>query len=110
MNAWTWLMQRVTAFILLIVLGLHIWFLHFAHGDDPLRYADITTRLGTPILIFLDILLLTCGLYHALYGVYSIFLDFGFGLRAKAVILGLLIIAGLGFFGFGIYGFWFFLV
>lgn len=109
MNAWTWLLQRISAFVLLIALGLHIWFLHFAHGGEVLRYSEIIRRLGSPIFITLDILLLVFGLYHALYGAYSVFLDFGFGFRARVVVLGLLIMAGLCFLGLGIYGFWVFI-
>ncbi len=109
MNAWTWLFQRISAFVLLIVLGLHIWFLHYAHGGEVLRYSEIIQRLGTPVFVALDVLLLAFGLYHALYGVYSVFLDFGFGFKARVVVFCLLIIAGMSFLGFGVYGFWVFL-
>ena len=109
MNAWTWLLQRISACVLLVVLGLHIWFLHFTHSGEVLHYSEIIKRLGTPIFITLDILLLIFGLYHAVYGVYSIFLDFGFGLKTRAVVLGLLILAAMGFLGLGIYGFWAFI-
>ncbi len=63
MNAWTWLLQRISAFVLLIVLGLHIWFLHFAHGGEVLHYSEIIKRLGAPIFITMDILLLIFGLF-----------------------------------------------
>jgi succinate dehydrogenase / fumarate reductase membrane anchor subunit len=109
LNAWAWLLQRISAFVLLIVLGLHIWFLHFAHDAEVLHYSEIIKRLGAPIFITLDILLLIFGLYHAIHGVYSVFLDFGFGLKTRVVVLGLLIITGIGFLGLGIYGFWIFI-
>ena len=109
MNAWTWLLQRFSAFVLLIVLGLHIWFLHFAHSGEVLHFSYIINRLGKPIFLTLDILLLIFGLYHAIYGVYAVFLDFGFGFKTRVVVLCLLIVAGLGFLGLGIYGFWVFI-
>lgn len=109
MNAWTWLLQRISAFVLLIVLGLHIWFLHIAHTGEVLSYGDIIKRLGTPLFIALDIVLLIFGLYHAVYGVYSVFLDFGFGLKTRVIVLGLLVITAVGFLGLGIYGFWVFI-
>ena len=109
MNAWTWLLQRISACVLLIVLGLHIWFLHFSHSGEVLHYSEITKRLGTPLFIALDIVLLIVGLYHAVYGVYSIFLDFGFGLKTRVAVLGLLIVAAMGFLILGIYGFWVFI-
>ena len=109
MNAWTWLLQRISACVLLIVLGLHIWFLHFAQSGEVLHYSEIIKRLGTPIFVTLDILLLIFGLYHAVYGVYAIFLDFGFGLKTRVAVLGLLIVAAMGFLILGIYGFWVFI-
>ena len=109
MNAWTWLLQRISACVLLIVLGLHIWFLHIAHTGEVLHYSEIIKRLGTPLFIALDIVLLIVGLYHAVYGVYSIFLDFGSGLKTRVAVLGLLIVAAMGFLILGIYGFWVFI-
>jgi hypothetical protein len=41
--------------------------------------------------------------------VYSIFLDFGFGLKTRVAVLGLLIVAAMGFLILGIYGFWAFI-
>ncbi|MCP4576188.1 MAG: succinate dehydrogenase, hydrophobic membrane anchor protein [Deltaproteobacteria bacterium] len=105
MHAWAWLIQRISAVILVIALGLHIGFLHFANAGEPLNYADIMTRLKTPVLISLDILLLIFGLYHALYGLYAVFLDFDSGNKERIVVLGVLILMGLGFVGFGIFGF-----
>jgi len=103
-NAWAWLLQRISAVVLLIALGLHIWFLHFASGGEVLHYSDIEKRLDTAIFISLDILLLIFGLYHALYGLYSIFLDFTSGSKERIVVLALVVMAGIGFCGFGIYG------
>jgi succinate dehydrogenase hydrophobic anchor subunit len=108
-NAWTWLLQRISACVLLVALGLHIWFLHLAHTGEVLRYSEIIKRLGIPLFIALDIALLIFGLYHAIYGVYSVFLDFGFGLKARVIVLGFLVITAMGFLGLGIYGFWAFL-
>ena len=110
MNAWAWLLQRISAAIILLVLGLHIWFLHFASGGEILRFTDVTLRLNSTIFLILDCALLLFGLYHALYGLYAICVDFGLRAKTRAVLLGLLVIAGLLFFGFGIYGFWFFIV
>jgi succinate dehydrogenase membrane anchor subunit len=104
MHAWTWFLQRISAVILVIALGLHIGFLHFTHSGEPLSYTDILARLRTPVLLWFDILLLIFGLYHALYGLYSVFLDFDSGEKEKIVVLGLLLAAGLGFVGFGIFG------
>ena len=86
MHAWTWFLQRISAVFLVIVLGLHIGFLHFSNAGETLNYSDIMIRLKTPVLISLDILLLIFGLYHALYGLYSIFLDFNSGKKERVVV------------------------
>jgi succinate dehydrogenase / fumarate reductase, membrane anchor subunit len=104
MHAWTWFLQRISAVILIIALGLHIGFLHFSNGGEPLNYSDIMARLKTPVFISLDIMLLIFGLYHALYGLYSVFLDFDSGKKERLIVLGLLVAMGLGFAGFGIFG------
>lgn len=104
MHAWAWLFQRVSAVILLVVLGVHIWLLHFSNAGEPLKYSDIIIRLRTPLFISLDVMLLIFGLYHALYGLYSICLDFDSGKKERVIVLAFFIIAGLGFFGFGIFG------
>jgi succinate dehydrogenase / fumarate reductase membrane anchor subunit len=61
-------------------------------------------RLKTPVFISLDVLLLIFGLYHALYGLYAVFLDFDSGKKQRVVVLGLLVVMGLSFAGFGIFG------
>ena len=103
MHAWTWFLQRISAVIIVIALGLHIGFLHFSNAGEPLRYSDILTRLKTPVLISLDMLLLIFGLYHALYGLYSVFLDFDSGKKERVVVLAIIVAVGLGFVGFGIF-------
>ena len=108
MNAQAWLMQRVTAVILLGTLGLHIAFLHYGHGHGPLRFDDIMLRLSSPVFIILDLLLLLCGLYHVTYGLYSIFLDFGPEVRSRVVVLASLVGVGLGLTGFGLFSLLFF--
>jgi len=103
MHAWTWFLQRISAIILIVALGWHIGLLHFSRTGEPLTYSDIMIRLKTPALISLDILLLVFGLYHALYGLYTVFLDFDSGKKERAVVFGLLVAIGMGFLGFGIF-------
>ena len=103
MHTWTWLLQRISAAVIVIALGLHIAYLHFITAGDPLTYAHILNRFKMPVLITFDLLLLIFGLYHALYGVYSVFLDFDAGKKEKVMVLGLLIVMGLGLSAFGIF-------
>ncbi|MFO7985109.1 MAG: succinate dehydrogenase, hydrophobic membrane anchor protein [Desulfatiglandaceae bacterium] len=104
MHAWTWLLQRISAVILLIVVGFHIGFLHFSNTGEPLNYGEVVTRLKTPILMVFDVLLLIFGIYHALYGVYSVFLDFDSGKKERVLVFALFVAVGVGIVGFGIFG------
>lgn len=103
MHAWTWFLQRVSAVVIIIALGLHIAYLHFGTAGEPLTYSHIMSRFKMPLLITFDLLLLIFGLYHSLYGVYSVFLDFDSGKKEKFMVLGLLIITGLGLSVFGVF-------
>jgi succinate dehydrogenase / fumarate reductase, membrane anchor subunit len=105
MHAWAWLFQRISAVILLVALGLHIVFLHYVNSGEPLKYSEIILRLKTPLFITLDILLLLFGIYHALYGLYSVFLDFKSGTKERALVLFTCVATGLAFTCFGLFGF-----
>jgi succinate dehydrogenase / fumarate reductase membrane anchor subunit len=105
MHAWAWLFQRISAVVLLAALGLHIVFLHYVNSGEPLKYSEILLRLKTPLFISLDILLLLFGIYHALYGVYSIFLDFKSGKKERVLFFLTCVAAGLAFTCFGLFGF-----
>ena len=104
MHAWTWFFQRISAVIIIVVLGLHIGYLHFSNSGAPLEYSYIIHRLKTPVFIVLDLLLLVSGLYHALYGLYSVLLDFDSGKKERVIMFGILVVSGLAFAGFGIFG------
>ena len=105
MHAWAWLFQRISAVVLLAALGLHIVFLHYVNSGEPLKYNEIILRLKTPLFISLDILLLISGIYHALYGLYAIFLDFKSGRKERILVFCAFVATGLAFTCFGLLGF-----
>jgi succinate dehydrogenase / fumarate reductase membrane anchor subunit len=80
---WPWFLQRVTAVLLLITLGMHIWALHFASSGERLTFQSMRARLASPLFLTLDGALLALALFHGLNGVRMVFLDFKIGPRAE---------------------------
>ena len=87
-------MQRVTAVILVILVGLHLWASNFAADWSGVFRATI------------DISLLGLALFHGLNGVRTVFLDYGAGLAGRRFVSVCLTLVGITAFLFGVYGFW----
>ena len=86
-----WLTQRITAVLLVVLLGLHLWLSNFA-----LEWAAFPRAL-------IDLALLALALFHGLNGVRTVVLDFGVGQQFLSLSLTLL---GIVAFVSGAYGFW----
>lgn len=100
MNAWTWLLQRVSAILLLFLVGVHIWRLHMA---KIVTLDVVIPRSEVLIFIVLDLLLLIIGIFHGLNGLYAVLVDFGLkGKTAVATIISLGMV-GIGCLGVGSY-------
>lgn len=100
MNALTWLLQRISAALLVIVLGIHIW-LQYVSNSDLITYSDASARLSSAPFVVLYVLILVFGLFHALNGVYSILVDIG--LKMRKTTAAVLVCAGLGLVSLGLY-------
>jgi len=92
---WPWFLQRVTAVLLVVALGAHIWALHFASSGERLTFQGMTARLASPLLLALDAALLALALFHGLNGVRMVFLDFKIGPRAQRWLTTVLWVIGL---------------
>ena len=73
-NAWTWLLQRVSAVLLLFLVGFHIWRLHMS---KIITLNLVISRSELLIFIMLDLLLLAVGMFHGMNGLYAVLVDFG---------------------------------
>ncbi|MFZ5632166.1 MAG: succinate dehydrogenase [Bacillota bacterium] len=101
MNALTWLLQRISAVFLLVLLGIHIWLLHVANTSEVISFSEARARLVSAPFVALYVLLLFFGLFHALNGLYTVMVDMG--LKARKTVIGILLAVGLGLFGIGLY-------
>lgn len=114
LTIWLWVLQRLTAVLLILLLATHIWVGHFAYLEEFLagRWAEIVVfenvhlRLRTLLFMVIDFSLLAAVLYHALYGVRSVVLDFGIGPRAQRILSWALLILGVGTFIYGANALW----
>jgi len=97
-GVWGWLLQRVTAVGLIVVTGIHVCVLHFAGGHAELTAAAVSARLDRLAYMLVVYSLLAFALYHGLYGLRSVILDYTTGERAvRAVTAGLWAVGLLAF-------------
>jgi len=93
-SAVLWLLQRISAVVLVLLLGLHIWPSNFATNWASLLRAGI------------DFSLLAVALFHGLNGVRTIVLDYGVEAQARRFLSVGLWMLGFVAFLFGVYGLW----
>ncbi len=103
-GAWAWLLQRITAVLLLGLLGIHIAVLHFIRPEGDITFASVHVRLATLLYMGVDYSLLGIVLYHGLNGARNVLLDFTFGQRAQTAISMVLLLIGLVAFTYGAWG------
>ncbi|MFQ5826504.1 MAG: hypothetical protein ACE5IA_04010, partial [Dehalococcoidia bacterium] len=101
-SAWGWLVQRLTAALIFVFLGTHFWVLHFAVIGERITFERVQERLSSPWFIALDLALLATALYHALYGIRGIIIDFGIGPKARGAISWMLVAVGVAGFALGL--------
>jgi succinate dehydrogenase / fumarate reductase membrane anchor subunit len=89
-----WILQRISAVALVLLLGLHLWVNNFA------------TEWAAFLKAFIDLCLLAIALFHGLNGVRTIVLDFGIGSKARQFLSVSLVTLGITAFLFGVFGFW----
>jgi succinate dehydrogenase hydrophobic anchor subunit len=100
-GVWGWLLQRVTAVGLIVVAGVHVYVLHFAGGHAELTAAAASARLDALAYMLVSYSLLAFVLYHGLYGLRSVILDYTTGERAVRVVTAGLWVIGLLAFCYG---------
>ncbi|MBI2303845.1 MAG: hypothetical protein HYU86_03750 [Chloroflexi bacterium] len=96
-----WLMQRVSAALLLFFLGAHFWVLHFAVAGEKLTFQGVAERLRTPLFVFIDLALVAVVVFHGLNGLLVVVTDFNLSRGARTVVVWLLWIVGVVTFLYG---------
>ena len=108
---WPWFLQRVSGFLLIFLVGVHIWMTHFSglgdvvrgHQEELVLFEIVKQRLAQGLFIFIDFSLLALVLYHGLNGMRNILLEWGPAARHAAGMTAGLWLLGVSTF---VYGAW----
>lgn len=88
---WAWLLQRVTGFLLVFYLFIHVWWVHFAGVKTPFDFILNTLFVQPRSALFILLLL---AIPHALNGFRVFALDFGLKDRAQKILFWALLLFG----------------
>ena len=78
-GTWAWLLQRVTAVLIIVFLGIHIFMAHFSDltpTGEMLSWESIEGRVTSLFILFVDYALLITAIFHGLNGLRMIAFDF----------------------------------
>jgi len=91
-----WLLQRITAAFLVVVLAYHFMLLHFVNHAAEITFAGTTTRMSQVGYFATMVLFLITAAFHGVNGVYNALVNQGLeGTQQTAVKLLLGIAGGL---------------
>ena len=100
-----WILQRITAYGLLIFLAVHIYFTYFAriNNSAAMTAADLRQPFSAFPGLYLinEALLLVCALFHGLNGLRNIIYDWTTNVGLLRAINVILTLVGIGFAAYG---------
>ena len=101
-GSWSWILQRITAVLLLAFLGAHWYIAHYGDLGQSITFDRVGIRLQNPLLVFVDSGMLAIVLYHALNGTRNVIVDFNIGKTWERVLSIGLFVIGIIVFVYGI--------
>ena len=91
---WAWMLFRISGLILVFYLFVHVWVISQGRLNGAGTMNSFFKFFDKPFLVFLDLMLVSAVLYHALNGVRIVLMDLGYGIRQhKLVFLAVMIVA-----------------
>lgn len=108
-GVWAWILQRLTAVLLIFFLGAHIFVLHYVPENLTINFLGVAARFKSALYVFIDSGLLAVSLYHGFNGVRNVLFDFVGDDGKRNLINIVLLVAGIAFFLWGAYALTFFL-
>lgn len=88
-----WLMQRITAAFLVVVLGFHFFLLHFVHHAGEVSFLMSANRMEQWGYYSLMVLFLITATFHGVNGVYNALVNQGLSGRKRTAIKWTLVAA-----------------
>ncbi len=107
-GVWAWILQRLTAVILVLLLGTHLAVLHYIPDNLNINFAGVALRLRGALYFLVDSGLLAFGLFHGLNGVRNVLFDFIVAAGARRWLNALVLIVGVALTLWGAYALWVF--
>jgi succinate dehydrogenase / fumarate reductase membrane anchor subunit len=90
-----WLLQRLTAAFLVVVLAFHFMLLHFVNHAADITFAGTTVRMQQAGYLLTMVLFLVTATFHGVNGVYNALVNQGLDGTQKTVVKYVLVVAGL---------------
>jgi len=95
-GTWAWFFQRLSAVLLVVFLGIHLYVAHFMGvseekpGETLITFNEVQVRLDQLIYVVVDYGMLSMVLLHGLNGLRTVMFDFDmFAKRKKLIDVGL---------------------
>ncbi|WP_227374110.1 succinate dehydrogenase hydrophobic membrane anchor subunit [Haladaptatus halobius] len=89
-----WLLQRVTAAFLVVVLAFHFFLLHFVHHPANIEFAGTRARMSQWGYFLTMTFFLVTATFHGVNGVYAALLNQGLTGSQKTAVKWVLVVAG----------------
>jgi succinate dehydrogenase hydrophobic membrane anchor protein len=102
-GVWAWILQRITAVLLLVFLGTHLAVLHYVPENLNINFLGVAPRFKSVLYLIVDSGLLAAGLYHALNGVRNVLFDYVIADGTRRTINTVMWIVGVVFLAWGAY-------
>ncbi|HEY5386732.1 MAG TPA: succinate dehydrogenase, cytochrome b556 subunit [Thermoleophilia bacterium] len=100
---WAWMLFRISGLVLVFYLFVHVWVISQGRVGGAASLNSFFKFFDKPLLVFLDLMLVSAVLYHALNGVRILLMDVGVGIRQhKAVFWVCMLVAALTLCAFAI--------
>jgi len=90
-----WVLQRVTAAFLIVVLAFHFFQLHFVNHAWEIDFAGTQARMSNLLYFTTMVLFLITATFHGVNGVYNALINQGLTGRPREVLKWILVIASL---------------
>ena len=98
-----WLLQRITAAFLVVVLAFHFFLLHFVNHAADVTFAQTQLRMQDLGYFITMVLFLIAATFHGVNGVYNALVNQGLDGIQKKIVLGVLVLASVALIAQGIY-------
>lgn len=101
---WLWLLQRITAWLILPAVFIHMIILHYVDPNEIIEVGDSALRLKGVLFLVADSFLLYAGLFHGFNGIRNITYDYVSKQSNRNYAAGAIAAVGLFVLIYGMYG------